>query len=49
MCCRMDELKKIVRPVEFFKNVSAPTNLEIPPHRYSTQNEIEIGTDYIEI
>ena len=28
-----------------FKGVPAPLNLEIPPHRYVGDAEIEIGTD----
>jgi len=28
-----------------FKGVPAPLNLEIPPHRYAGDTEIEIGTD----
>ncbi len=31
-----------------YKGVPAPTNLEVPPHRFLTDSEIEIGVDTVE-
>ena len=28
-----------------YKNVPAPTNLEVPPHRFLSENLIEVGVD----